>query len=199
MIASAGSPAEQHRFGRAEIYVLRHGESTFNTRQDRETDPIDFDARLTDRGREQAAEVASRISVLAADLIVSSPLTRALQTAEIIACGRIPVLVEPLIREWQVNSCDIGRPASTLRREFPEFSFDLLPETWWYKGADGESPGPRGFIVEPMALFLDRVCRFRQWLRQCPGKRIVAVGHHAFLFHLARRELDNCELRPLTD
>lgn len=198
MIPSADRPTERLQFGWQDVYVLRHGESTFNARQDREVDPIDFDARLTDRGREQAATVASQIRVLAPNLIVTSPLTRALQTAEIIACGRVPVLVEPLIREWKLNSCDIGRPVSMLRREFPEFSFDHLAETWWYEGDDGESPNPKGVIVEPRTLFLDRVHRFRQWLQQHPGKCIVMVGHNAFIIHLTRRKLGNCELISLT-
>lgn len=199
MIASPGGPTERPQVSQKKVYVLRHGESTFNTRQDRDADPLDFDARLTDRGRRQAATVASHIIELTPDLIISSPLTRALQTAQIIACGQVPVLVEPLVREWQLRSCDIGRPASVLQHEFPGFSFVHLPERWWYEGIDGESAQSEGIIVEPRELFLDRVRQFRRSLQQHPANNIVVVGHNTFFIYLAKRKLGNCELALLID
>lgn len=197
MTASPEGSIERPQVSQKQVYVVRHGESTFNTRQDRDGDPLDFDARLTDRGCQQAATVASHIIDLAPDLIVSSPLTRALQTAQIVARGRVPVLVEPLVREWQLRSCDIGRPASILQHEFPAFSFAHLPERWWYEDIDGESAEPRDVIVEPRELFFDRVHQFRRWLQRHPAKNIVVVGHYTFFIYLAKRKLGNCELVPL--
>lgn len=55
-------------------------------------------------------------------LLVVSPLTRALQTASL-AFGEqpgCPVLVEPLWRERLYLSSDVGRPGQQLAQEFPQ-------------------------------------------------------------------------------
>jgi broad specificity phosphatase PhoE len=55
-------------------------------------------------------------------LLVVSPLTRALQTATL-AFGQqpgCPVLVEPLWRERLYLSSDVGRPGQQLAQEFPQ-------------------------------------------------------------------------------
>ncbi|GMA77831.1 hypothetical protein GCM10025880_42480 [Methylorubrum aminovorans] len=100
------------------------------------------------------------------------------------------MLVEVLHRECQESSCDIGRAASVLAREFPAFRVDHLPETWWY--ADGEA-GPEGWHVEPRTLFDQRVSGFRDWLRARPERTIAVVGHCTFFYHLTGRWLANCE------
>jgi hypothetical protein len=42
------------------------------------------------------------------------------------------MLVSNLITEHLQSSCDIGRPASVLKNEFPNLNFDHLDEIWWY-------------------------------------------------------------------
>jgi broad specificity phosphatase PhoE len=165
---------------------MRHGESTFNAG----VDLLALDARLTDRGREQALAAADRVRALGVDLVVSSPLTRALQTAEIVAGGTIPIVVEALLREWQVNHCDVGRAASLLRAEFAAVSFDALAETWWYEAP----PDERGVALEPEEAFFERVLRLRDWVGAAPARRMLLVGHHACLHRLAGVKLGNCEL-----
>jgi broad specificity phosphatase PhoE len=169
-----------------EVHLLRHGESTFNAG----IDPLALDARLTDRGRDQALAAADRVRSLGVDLVVSSPLTRALQTAQIVAGGTIPIVVEALLTEWQVNHCDVGRAASVLRSEFQGVSFGPLAETWWYDGA----PDERGVALEPEAAFLARVVRLREWVRAARARRILLVGHHACFLQLAGVSLRNGEL-----
>jgi broad specificity phosphatase PhoE len=62
------------------IYFVRHGESIFNT-ENREQGA---DGSLSDTGRSQAEFVAKRFHTIALDAIVSSPYTRAMETAKII-------------------------------------------------------------------------------------------------------------------
>jgi broad specificity phosphatase PhoE len=60
--------------------------------------------------------------LLPLQLLVVSPLTRALQTATL-AFGQqpgCPVLVEPLWRERLYQSSDVGRPGQQLAQEFPQ-------------------------------------------------------------------------------
>jgi broad specificity phosphatase PhoE len=173
------------------VHLLRHAQSTFNTIYDRtEVDPLDFDAPLSDNGRRQAAETRRRIRGMdEIDLVVTSPLTRAIETALLVFRDSVPIVVESLHREWQYNSCDVGRPASVLAAEFPELRFDHLPDTWWYQGKEDQ----RGVAVEPKSRFLDRVASFSGWLEARPECRIVVVGHSTFFAYLAGVQLDNCE------
>jgi phosphohistidine phosphatase len=64
------------------IYVVRHGPA-----EDTATSGKDFDRALTPSGRERVREVARALGKIGEEpkVILSSPLVRALQTAEVIA------------------------------------------------------------------------------------------------------------------
>ena len=64
------------------LYFVRHGESELNVAQ---VYAGQIDTPLTDHGREQAQLAGEGARNLQFDLIVSSPLSRALETAQIIA------------------------------------------------------------------------------------------------------------------
>jgi len=64
------------------LYFCRHGESEMNVLMQYAGQ---VDTPLTDRGREQAALAGNHADTLGLDLVVSSPLVRALETAQIIA------------------------------------------------------------------------------------------------------------------
>lgn len=177
------------------IHCIRHGQSTFNAHYDLDpTDPLHFDATLSDLGHRQVAEAAALVRDISYDLIVTSPLTRAIQTTlglfgDHPAASRIRV--EGLHRERLENSCDVGRAPAMLSQEFPGLAFDHLEEVWWHK--DGE-PDARGFVVEPVEVVESRVASFRQWLAARPERRIAVVGHHTFFHHLTGQRLRNCEI-----
>ena len=175
------------------IVCLRHGESTFNAAH-RATgqDPGHRDARLTERGQGQARAARERLAAVPFELVVTSPLTRAIETSAIVF-GEHPaaprVLVEVLHRECQESSCDVGRATSEIAREFPHLDVGHLPEIWWH--AEDEPVGE--YPVEPRHLFDRRVLEFREWLRRRPERTIAVVGHGTFFFHLTGIWLDNCE------
>lgn len=80
---SDSPPASKRGKSFLEIFVLRHGDA--GTRLD---EPEKDDARpLTREGRREVAEIAKSLPKIGVefDLIASSPLPRALQTAEIVA------------------------------------------------------------------------------------------------------------------
>lgn len=87
-----------------EIYLLRHGQSTAN----RDAVLAGWtDVSLTDQGHSQARGAAQRLLALNAlgfDAIISSDLTRALQTAAPIseALG-LPIIKEPGLRELHLG------------------------------------------------------------------------------------------------
>jgi broad specificity phosphatase PhoE len=67
------------------LYVARHGETQWNS-ENRIQGAIDIP--LSDRGREQAALLAERFSGVPLAAIYSSPLSRALDTARIVAAAQ---------------------------------------------------------------------------------------------------------------
>lgn len=114
-------------------------------------DPLIFDTRLTPDGERKARQAAKRAQRLQPrpELIVASPLTRALQTAEL-AFGPlldegVPCLALPLARERLFLSSDVGRPGHELAAEFPRWRDSLLEleDEWWLhrrqNGGESES------------------------------------------------------------
>ena len=180
------------------VFCIRHGESTFNAAY-RATgvDPLHRDAPLTEEGHRQVLEARERLRDIAFDLVVTSPLTRALQTTTGLFSdhpAQPAVLVEALHREHGGSSCDIGRAPALLTAEFPHFTLDHLPDIWWHQ--EGE-PDPNGLCYEPIERLQERVEAFRGWLRARPERTIAVVGHGTFFYHLTREWLANCQVLPL--
>ena len=176
------------------IVCIRHGESTFNAAwRQRQVDPLLFDATLSEAGVEQVRLARKALADRSFELVISSPLTRALQTTAGIFDShpaRPRVIVSALLRERVENSCDIGRTPSLLSAEFPALDFAHLESHWWHRD---EAPDERGICVEPVAVVQGRVARFREYVSARPEQRIAVVGHGTFLFHLTGQVLANCE------
>jgi broad specificity phosphatase PhoE len=180
------------------IHCIRHGQSTFNAHfAEFGADPIHFDALLTDLGHQQVAERAEELRLHPYELVVTSPLTRAIQTTMGLFKDHPaapPIQIECLHREHLGSSCDVGRAPALLQEEFPHLSFDHLDEIWWHN--EGE-PGEGGFTVEPAQVFEERVDRFRDWLAGRPETLIAVVGHGTFFRQLTGQMLRNCEVATL--
>ena len=180
------------------VHCIRHGQSTFNAHYaEFGVDPIHFDAPLTDLGHQQVAERAAEIAQYRYELVVTSPLTRAIQTTLGLFKDHPappPVQVECLHREHLGSSCDVGRAPALLREAFPHLSFGHLDDTWWHN--EGE-PGEGGFVVEPVPVFQERVQAFRAWLASRPETLIAVVGHGTFFQELTGQMLRNCEVAVL--
>lgn len=173
------------------VHLIRHAQSTFNAAHaESGTDPFHFDARLSPLGLSQVEETRARARTLPCDLVITTPLTRALQTATGLFGGHAPIEVECLHREWQEHSCDMGRSPRFLAEEFPDLAFDHLDDPWWHH-VDLDA---NGVAVEPLDNFHMRVAEFRLWLKARPEKAIVVVGHGCFFRQLADREFANCEI-----
>lgn len=108
------------------LYLLRHGQTEFNVKklvQGR------CDSPLTDLGRQQAAKAAAWLKArdVTPDKVVSSPLSRAMATARLVA-GELPgpdAAVEPC--EGIIERC---------YGSFEEGPHDALPTDVWDPGED---------------------------------------------------------------
>lgn len=174
------------------VILIRHGQSTFNLHYERTgEDPGHIDARLTPLGEQQALAARALLADDPVDLVVCSPLTRALQTAHLIFGERdVPIHVTCQHRERLESSCDVGRAPALLREDFPHLAFEHLDDPWWHHIPGDDRP----FVVEPVELFEDRVASFRAWLAAHEAERIAVVGHGTFFHALAGQWLRNCEV-----
>ena len=181
------------------ILCIRHGQSTFNAfAAESGGDPLHFDAPLSKLGEEQVRAAREKLRDVEVDVVIASPLTRALQTAAGLFADHPSsplILVEPLHRERVENSCDVGRSPSILAREFPMLALDHLSEVWWHH--DG-NPDDRGICVEPVEAVARRAEEFRHLLSQRPERMIAVVGHGTFFYNLTGKMLANCEVTQFT-
>ena len=179
------------------VYLLRHGYSTWQAQYDRtQADAGIPDAPLAERGREQARAVAADVAALGIELVITSPLTRAIETASRVFEGepRPPIVVDSRLRERLGDSCDIGRSPAVLAAEFPDLDFSHLPEVWWHEGPTDA----RGVPMEPWPLVERRARDFAASLEGRAERSILVVSHHGFLLNFGGVAIANCELRPWT-
>jgi broad specificity phosphatase PhoE len=175
------------------ILCIRHGESTFNAAwRAAAVDPLHFDAPLSPVGVEQVRQARRALEHLPVELVVTSPLTRALQTTTGLrrSSPSPRIVVHALMRERVENSCDVGRPPAELAVDFPALDLAHLDDVWWH--VDGV-PDIRGICIEPVASVAARALQFKSYLRTRPERCIAVVGHGTFFFHLTGRALANCE------
>ena len=108
------------------LFLIRHGETEWS-RSGRHTGRTDLP--LTDEGRRAAVSLGTAVRGLNAR-VVSSPLMRALQTAEL--AGFAAPEVDEDLREWDYGVYE-GRTTIDIRKETPDWSVWLSPIS------DGES------------------------------------------------------------
>lgn len=180
------------------IHLIRHAQSEHNARAqiapDEEVvrlDPAMRDAPLTPLGHAQAQALAAEVSALHdIELIVTSPLTRAIQTMlAAFADHPAPRIVESLPREYLDSFCDIGRSPAALAADFPMLRFDHLDDPWWFVAPAHAAP----FAREDQATLDLRVAAFRNWLTARPERHIAVIAHSSFLRRLTGTPFANAQ------
>jgi broad specificity phosphatase PhoE len=122
---------------RPELWLVRHGETEWS-RLGRHTGRTDV--RLTDAGRAEASAVARKLAGHAFSQVLSSPLSRALDTARIAGFGDVVETSDDLL-EWHYGA-DEGLTTAEIRRERPGW-------TVWRDGPkDGETAADVGTRVD---------------------------------------------------
>ena len=120
------------------FYLVRHGEANYDNMLENGFWGFGRDfAPLSEKGRQQAEITAKDARLKQAELIVSSPYTRALQTAQIISRETgIRVEVDIDLHEWipdEDNQYETSEESFAFAREFTEFNGESPPG----KNADG--------------------------------------------------------------
>lgn len=146
----------QHR-----LILLRHGETEWS-RSGRHTGRTDIE--LLEVGREQATLAADALGDLALrdPLVVSSPRTRALVTAEL--AGLSVDEVSPLLAEWDYGAYE-GLTTPQIRETVPDWT------VWTHESPGGESAAQVSARADAaIALALEHM----------QSRDVVFVGHGHF-------------------
>eukprot|EP00004_Rigifila_ramosa_P007849 TRINITY_DN1903_c0_g1_i1.p3 TRINITY_DN1903_c0_g1~~TRINITY_DN1903_c0_g1_i1.p3 ORF type:complete len:205 (-),score=51.22 TRINITY_DN1903_c0_g1_i1:32-646(-) len=166
----------RHAEGVHNVAARLHGEGVLR-------DPVYFDPELTATGWEQAAAAGrEHAGVLReASLVVVSPLSRTIQTAEAMLRAALPggqawpriVAVETVRERLGIHEPDHRRPVSELRARFPSVDFGLVTseaDALW----DAE-------VREPAEALAARAASAVAWLGGRAEAVVVVVSHHDFL------------------
>lgn len=161
------------------IWIARHGESC-GAEENRYGGVADFPLSL--QGRHQAAELSNRVLSIGLNMILTSPLKRARQTAEIVwppEQGNQIVIMEDL-QEWNSYGVLTG-----LR---PHEATELFPEIMLAVNGRPQDVGECILGNEPIRLFRERVMRaWKTCLRliaEEPALRCLMIVHGKFLQEL---------------
>ncbi len=123
-----------HEAPERQIWLVRHGETEWS-RSGRHTGRSDIP--LTDLGRRQAEALARRLTGHRFALVLTSPRSRALETARL--AGYAGADIEPDLGEWDYGEFE-GRTTVDIRTEIPGWS------TWtgpWRGGETVDQVGAR--------------------------------------------------------
>ncbi len=164
--------------------LIRHAESVWNEHFGSSRIDVGLpDPPLTARGVEQARRAADRLRAERITRLVTSPYRRTLQTASILAAElRVPITIDPIVRERCAFSCDQGSAPADLAREWPELDFAGLGELWW------------GGVIESWPSLAARCAAFRTRMAAAPDRDEVAVvSHWGFIRGLTGAELHNTD------
>ncbi len=169
------------------LVLMRHGESLKNTENRMDSSDDGYD--LTDKGRQQAEEVAETLRGTGIECIYTSPVIRARHTAEIIAgVLGVPVVVREELREIMSGEWE-GMTYTDM---------NMRPDRQTYQAmtVHDRHYTQRGVTGESWADFSTRTDKvFGEILTECAGANILIVGHHATLGHGIRY----IEQRPVED
>ena len=194
------------------VWLVRHGQAAHNvllSQGKRDEAHALRDPGLTARGRQQAAKLrrnpllrealaGAGAGPAAAELLVVSPMRRAVETAcEGFGSLSLPLVLNPDCQECSDPPCDTGSPPAELQRLFEDSvlgaalreQLGALPANWFEK---------TGANAANRAAWAQRFDGFTQWLRAREEQRLIVVAHHRFFKEGLGVELENCEVVQFT-
>ncbi len=162
------------------IIFVRHGEPDYRELEERSYTGFGMDlAPLSVKGRQQDQELWQNPLLQSANLLVTSAVTRALETAFYVACATgLPLRVEPMLHEWQVYETGIEN-FERARCLFLENKGKLLPNSSiQYETA-----------TEMKSRFLESMAKYRDY------QTVIVVTHNMLIRQFVPNEkIDFCQV-----
>lgn len=168
------------------LYMVRHGETDWNKVRKMQGQ---VDIPLNEFGRHLAVETGKGLKDISFDLCISSPLSRAKETGELILAGRdVPIytderIIEMAFGEWEGRCC--SKEGWNLPEEFNRF-FDAPDQ---YRAPEGG---------EDFSMLKKRTGDFLEELyqrKELEDKTILITTHGAALCGM----LNNIKNKPLSE
>lgn len=163
------------------LHIIRHAQGLHNVNH---ADHNLQDPSLTPYGIQQSKDIAKvfPIPLHSIDLIISSPLRRAVYTAlcafePIIEEKEVNVIAQPLLQEWSDLPCDIPLSTAELQKEFSDAPVDLslLKGRWNVK---------EGLYAIGKESIERRAAEARRWLKDLEERNVVVMTHGGFVHYL---------------
>lgn len=170
------------------VLLMRHSEPDYSM-LDESANPEAYSgfgrdlAPLTKRGRKVAKEAAKQECLKSADVIISSSITRALETAAYLACETgLELLVEPFFHEWRPDLDGLNYTLEVVTKAYQVF--------WENAGAlSADSPYRYETASQVRARFLKALEKYRQY------ETVVIVCHGMLMRQFVFQEkIDYCEI-----
>jgi broad specificity phosphatase PhoE len=150
------------------IYLVRHGQSESNVLPVYQ-DPM---SQLSELGKKQAPQLAKRVSKISHELIVSSTLPRALETATAIATYANADIVP------SDHYIEIKKPSVINGKEWSDEQAKTIHEKWIEALFDAH---PRVMDSENYVDVVARVDQSLKFLEERDEQSIIVVSHDFFL------------------
>lgn len=148
------------------IYLLRHGETSYNADGNKYCGRTDIP--LTEKGIKQAEAARDILENVKISKVYSSPLQRALQTAEIVSKNRDIVIDDRLIE------VDFGNWEGKTREEFIKENSSL-----WEKWNEDPTQARAGGVGETASEIIERADSFYSALKESSSnENILVVAHN---------------------
>jgi broad specificity phosphatase PhoE len=151
------------------------------------------DSPLTQKGREEARAQRPKAAMLQPEVVIVSPLHRAIQTAQISFADHLENDIDFIAHEGcreqlGLLTCNKAHPLSSTKSDFPSVDFSLCTfgeeDTLW-----NAHPAVRELPVDES----DRAYAFlTDFIMERPEKEIAVVCHSAWLFSVCNVVID-CE------
>ncbi|MGI6607376.1 MAG: histidine phosphatase family protein [Erysipelotrichaceae bacterium] len=148
------------------FYFIRHGKTDYSQRNTKIYQGFGVNlARLSELGVSQVKKAARDKRLKTADIIISSPYTRALQTAAILSKKlSIDIIIETDLHEWLANKNYIYESDEVAEKAYLE-----------YENEQGKYPDDEERLWESADCIKKRVLKVLNKYRNY--KRVIVVGH----------------------
>ena len=167
-----------------EIVFIRHGQTDVN--KDNRIQGAQVDAELNDYGREYAQKAAKNFDESQFDVVYSSPMKRAVETAEIFTTGQKQIKLDDRLLEFDFGDWD-GKKMADLAKKYPD-----VMDPWGKVNRNYVKYAPNGETYEEFdqrcGEFLDEM------YHKYSDKKVLVVAHGRLIRMMTAHYLTNGDM-----
>jgi glucosyl-3-phosphoglycerate phosphatase len=146
------------------------------------------DADLSEKGEAQARELEKRLRGVEIDLVVCSPLTRAVKTMQLAVGERkVKTIVTPIVRERCDRMADTGKEWKELKKIYTQYELKHFDRERWWECREKKETNDE---------VKERIKGFKEFLKSRDEKAVLVVTHGNYIRFLMNQMImiQNCGL-----